>query len=73
MPLVLIHYPTGRDRVNATKMGYLAVEMLMAGKTNRIICTHNGRFDDVDIDEGLEMHKSIQQMEVDVLAAMTGI
>ena len=66
-------YPTGRDRVNATKMGYLAVEMLMAGKTNRIICTQAGRFDDVDIDEGLEMQKSIQQMEVDVLAAMTGI
>ena len=66
-------YPTGRDRVNATKMGYLAVEMLMAGKTNRIICTNAGRFDDVDIDEGLEMQKSIQQMEVDVLAAMTGI
>ena len=65
--------PNGRDRVNATKMGYLAVEMLMAGKTNRIICTNAGRFDDVDIDEGLEMQKSIQQMEVDVLAAMTGI
>ena len=65
--------PTGRDRVNATKVGYLAVELLNAGKTNRIVCTHAGRFTDVDIDEGLSMQKSIQQMEVDVLAAMTGI
>ena len=65
--------PTGRDRVNATKMGYLAVELLLAGKTNRIVCTSEGRFTDVDIDEGLAMHKSIQTMEVDVLAAMTGI
>ena len=65
--------PTGRDRVNATKMGYLAVELLLAGKTNRIICTHDGSFSDVDIDEGLAMKKGIQQMEVDVLAAMTGI
>ena len=65
--------PTGRDRVNATKMGYLAVELLLAGKTNRIVCTHDGSFSDVDIDEGLAMKKSIQQMEVDVLAAMTGI
>ena len=65
--------PTGRDRVNATKMGYLAVELLLQGKTNRIVCTHDGNFTDVDIDEGLAMHKSIQQMEVDVLAAMTGI
>ena len=42
--------PTGRDRVNATKMGYLAVELLLAGKNNRIVCTHDGGFTDVDID-----------------------
>ena len=65
--------PTGRDRVNATKMGYMAVEMLLKGYTNRIICTHDGKFTDVDIQEGLSMNKSIQQIEVDVLAAMTGI
>lgn len=65
--------PTGRDRVNATKMGYLAVELLAAGKTNRIVCTHDGCFTDVDIEEGLGMHKGIQRMEEDVLMAMTGI
>ena len=65
--------PTGRDRVNATKMGYLAVELLLAGKTNRIVCTHDGGYTDVDIDEGLSMNKGVQQMEVDVLDAMTGI
>ena len=64
--------PNGRDRVNATKMGYLAVEHLLAGKTNRIVCTNGGRFTDVDISEGLTMTKSIQQMEVAVMAAMTG-
>ena len=66
-------YPTGRDRVNATKMGYLAVEKLMAGKTNRIICTKDGSFGDVDIQEGLSMTRDIQAIEVDVLAAMTGL
>lgn len=65
--------PTGRDRVNATKMGYLAVKKLYEGKTNRIICTQNGTFADVDIDEGLSMRRDIQSMEVDVLAAVTGI
>jgi 6-phosphofructokinase 1 len=65
--------PTGRDRVNATKMGYLAVEMLLAGKTNRIICTESGVFKDVDIQDGLSMHRGIQAIEVDVLAAMTGL
>ena len=65
--------PTGRDRVNATKMGYLAVELLLSGKTNRVICTHGGHFTDVDIDEGLSMERSIQNMEMEVLTAMTGI
>ena len=65
--------PTGRDRVNATKMGYLAVELLRQGKTNRVVCTDSGNFTDVDIDEGLARNRYIQQMEVDVLAAMTGI
>lgn len=65
--------PTGRDRINATKMGFLAVEALLAGKTNRIVCTKNGSFTDMDIDEGLAMEKKIQRMEVEVLAAMTGI
>ena len=65
--------PTARDRVNATKMGYLAVELLMAGKTNRIVCTHEGGFTDIDMDEGLASKKSMQMMEVDVLSAMTGL
>ncbi|MBQ4641390.1 MAG: 6-phosphofructokinase [Oscillospiraceae bacterium] len=65
--------PTGRDRVNATKMGFMAVELLLAGKTNRIVCTDNGNYTDVDIDEGLSKERRIQEMEVNVLAAMTGI
>lgn len=65
--------PTGRDRVNATKMGFLAVEKLLEGKNNRIICTDSGSFTDVDIDEGLAQNRRIQKMEVEVLAAMTGI
>ena len=65
--------PTGRDRVNATKMGFLAVELLLEGKTNRIVCTKNGNFTDIGIDEGLSMSRRIQKMEVEVLAAMTGL
>lgn len=65
--------PTGRDRVNATKMGYMAAELLIAEKTNRVICIHDGRITDVDIQEGLAMKRDIQSIEVDVLDAMTGI
>ena len=65
--------PSGRDRVNATKMGYLAVELLKSGKTNRIVSTQNGKFMDVDIEEGLKLKRNIQSFEMDVLGAMTGI
>jgi 6-phosphofructokinase 1 len=65
--------PTARDRVAATKMGYLAVNLLLEGKTNRIVCTHDGGFTDIDMDEGLATKKTMQSMEMDVLAAMTGI
>ena len=65
--------PTGRDRVNATKMGFLAVELLIQEKTNRIVCTNEGTYRDIDIEEGLAMQKGIQSMEVEVLSAMTGI
>ncbi len=64
--------PSARDRVNATKMGYMAVELLLADKTNRIVCTNEGHYVDMDIKEGLSMQKCIQEMEVNVLAAMTG-
>ncbi len=65
--------PTARDRVAATKMGYLAVELLTAGQTNRIVCTRDGGYIDVDMDEGLAARKRMQDMEKEVLAAMTGL
>ena len=65
--------PTGRDRVNATKMGFRAVELLINGKTNRIVCTNQGNYTDVDIEEGLQMHRRLQEFEVEVLQTMTGI
>ena len=65
--------PTGRDRVAATKMGYLAVDLLKQGLTNRIVCTRDGGYTHVDMDEGLATTKQMQRMEMDVLDAMTGL
>lgn len=65
--------PSARDRVTATRMGYYAVEALAAGKTNRIICIRDGNITDIDIAEGLSMQKSLNQLDVDTLHAMTGI
>lgn len=64
--------PTARDRVNAIKMGYLATELLLQGKTNRIVRFKNGQLSDVDITLGLQESRGMQTMELDVLAAMTG-
>ena len=69
---MLFRSPTGRVRVNATKMGYLAVELLVQGKTNRIVVIRDGGYVDIDMDEGLAMKKNMQKMEVDVLNALTG-
>ena len=65
--------PTGRDRINATKRGCLAVDALINNKINRIICTKDGSFTDIDINDALSMEKKIQRMEFKVLAAMTGL
>lgn len=51
--------PTVQDRVNASMMGFKAVELLMAGKANRLVVIKNGRVTDVDIDEGLQEKKEI--------------
>ena len=42
-------------------------------QTPGILWIHGGGYIDVDIEEALNMKKSIQQIEVDVLRAMTGI
>ena len=65
--------PSARDRVMATLMGDHAVELLAEGKTNRVVCTiSDDEITDVDIDEGLSMHKHINEQQLDVLSAMTG-
>ena len=65
--------PSARDRVMATRMGYTAVEVLAAGKTNRVICARHGGMVDVDIDEGLSMKKGLNPQQLAALEAMTGL
>ena len=52
--------PTVQDRVNASAMGFKAVELLLAGKTNRLVVIQNGKVTDVDIDEGLQEKKEME-------------
>ena len=41
--------PTLRDRLTATKMGVRAVELLLEGKSNRVVIEDNGEITDLDI------------------------
>lgn len=53
--------PTCKDRVYATTMGALAVDLLCEGKSNRVVAHHAGKFVDFDIDEALAMQKGVDE------------
>ncbi len=51
--------PSAKDRVYASAMGCMAVELLCEGKTNRVVAYKNGKFVDFDIEEALNMKKEL--------------
>ena len=53
--------PTCKDRVYATTMGAMAVDLLCEGKSNRVIGHKVGKFVDFDIDEALAMKKDVDE------------
>jgi len=53
--------PTMTDRVMASRMGVYAVELLKNGQFNRVVASKGGRIVDYDIDEALNMKKTIDE------------
>jgi len=51
--------PTCRDRFIASEMGVKAVDLLIAGKANRVVAVQNGVITDFDFDEAMSMKKDI--------------
>lgn len=51
--------PTCKDRVYASMMGALAVDLLVQGKTCRVVGYRHGEFVDFDINEALAMQKDV--------------
>lgn len=49
--------PTVRDRILASEMGHHAVELLLEGKSNRVVSFQNDKILDFDIEVALEMKK----------------
>ena len=65
--------PSARDRVTATSMGFHAVNIIVKGSTNRVVCERAGKTSDIDIAEALSMKKGLDEDEYSVLEAVTGI
>ena len=62
--------PTCKDRVYASIMGAMAVDLLMEGKSNRVVGYRHGEYVDFDINEALSMKKTIPQYQYDVAKAL---
>lgn len=58
--------PTLRDRVVASEMGHYAVELLKAGKGNRVVAMQQNKIVDFDITEALSMKKTIDRHLLDI-------
>ena len=58
--------PTCKDRYYASIMGAYAADILCAGKTNRVVGYQHGEFLDFDIEEALNMQKSIPEYVYEV-------
>lgn len=58
--------PTCKDRVYASAMGARAVDLLLQGRSNRVVAYKHGEFVDFDINEALAMKKDLDQYMFDM-------
>lgn len=63
--------PTATDRYYASIMGAYAVDIMLAGKTNRVVGFREGRFSDYDIEDALKMEKGIDEYQFEVSKLLT--
>ena len=63
--------PTCKDRVYASIMGAYAVDLLIAGKTKRVVGYKNGEYVDFDINEALAMQKTITEYQYEIARALS--
>ena len=59
-------YPTALDRVHASMMGGIAVEIANECRFSRAICYKNGRYIDIDLEEAINMTKTIDKTMYDI-------
>ncbi|MCS4483602.1 6-phosphofructokinase [Clostridium botulinum] len=63
--------PTCMDRILASRMAYKAVELLISGKSSRVVGVKNGKIIDMDIDEALAVERSFDQELYDIATILS--
>ena len=63
--------PTAIDRYYASMMGAYAVDIMIQGKTNRVVGYKHGEFEDFDIEDALKMEKGINEYQYEVAKLLT--
>ncbi len=63
--------PTCKDRVYASIMGAMAVDLLVQGKSRRVVGYKHGAYVDFDIDEALAMKKEIPEYQFEVCNSLS--
>lgn len=63
--------PTAMDRYYASIMGAYAVDIMLQGKTNRVVGYKHGQFIDYDIEEALKMEKGIDEYQFEIANLLT--
>ena len=58
--------PTAKDRVYASIMGAYASDILCDGKSKRIVAYRDGKFQDYDVEEALNMTKDLDEYAYEV-------
>ncbi len=58
--------PTAKDRYYASVMGAYAVDVMLEGKTNRVVGYKYGEFTDFGIEEALSMQKDIDRYQYEI-------
>lgn len=64
--------PTVQDRLLGTHMGYQAVQLLAQGQTNRVVAFDGEHYVDYDIEEALNMKKSVDPATYTMIQRLTG-
>lgn len=63
--------PSCKDRVYASVMGCMAVDVLVAGKSNKVIAYQKNEFIDIDIDEALKTKKDLPKFLMDITRSLS--